>query len=166
MGASQCGHAAERRDKWIENYQRMELAKSGQVAEHTAYIRELLSRVRAPLTGYVMQEGFSEGLYADGWARPKIALRIRPLEKITALRVRIWRPDYAPAPATLTVRLEGDLVADTTVGHGVFEVAIGGAEFLTTRAARLEIECEPAFRPEGDNRELAFVLMEIRAEHG
>jgi hypothetical protein len=68
-------------------------------------------------------------------------------------------------PASLTVRLEGDLVADTTVGHGVFEVSIGGAQFSITRAARLEIECQPAFRTEGDNRELAFVLMEIRAEH-
>ena len=57
-----------------------------------------------------------------------------------------WRPDYAPAPASLTVRLEADLVADTTVGHGVFEVSIGGAQFPITRAARLGIECQPAFR--------------------
>ena len=75
------------------------------------------------------------------------------------------RPDYAPAPASLTVRLEGDLVADTTVGNGVFEVAIGGAQFPITRAARFEIECQPPFRTEGDNHELAFLLMEIRAEH-
>jgi hypothetical protein len=42
-------------------------------ADHAAYIRELLWRVRAGFTGYVMQEGFSEGLHADGWARPKMA---------------------------------------------------------------------------------------------
>lgn len=143
----------------------MELAKSGPVADHAVYIRELLSRVRAALTGYVIEEGFSEGLHADGWARPKIGYRIRPLEGIRALRVRGWRPDYAPTPASLTVRLEGDLVGDTTVGHGVFEVSIGGAQFPITRAARLEIECQPAFRTEGDNRELAFLLLEIRAEH-
>lgn len=122
----------------------MELAKSGPVAEHAVYIRELLSRVRAALTGCVIEEGFSEGLHADGWARPKIGFRIRPLEGIRALRVRAWRPDYAPTPASLTVRLEGDLVGDTTVGHGVFEVSIGGAQFPITRAARLEIECQPA----------------------
>lgn len=40
----------------------MELAKSGPVADHAVYIRELLSRVRAALTGYVIEEGFSEGL--------------------------------------------------------------------------------------------------------
>jgi hypothetical protein len=56
-------------------------------------------------------------------------------------------------------------VGDTTVGHGLFEVSIGGAQFPITRAARLEIECQPAFRTEGDNRELAFLLLEIRAEH-
>jgi hypothetical protein len=61
------------------------------------------------------------------------------------------------------VRLEGDLVADTTVGHGVFEVSIGDAQF--PGAARLEIECQPVFRTEGDNRELAFVLVKVRAEH-
>jgi hypothetical protein len=49
--------------------------------------------------------------------------------------------------------------------HGVFEVAIGGTEFPITRVAHLEIDCQPAFRTEGNNRELAFVLMEIRAEH-
>ena len=47
-GCQPVRHAAERRDKWIENYQRMELAKRGPVADHAAYIRELLSRVRAP----------------------------------------------------------------------------------------------------------------------
>lgn len=51
----------------------MELAKSGPVAEHAVYIRELLSRVRAALTGCVIEEGFSEGLHADGWAGRKLA---------------------------------------------------------------------------------------------
>jgi hypothetical protein len=37
----------------------MELAKSGPVADHAVYIRELLSRVRAALTGCVIEEGFS-----------------------------------------------------------------------------------------------------------
>ena len=62
------------------------------------------------------------------------------------------------------MRLEGDLVADTTVAHGVFEVCIGGGQFPITWAARYEIEWEPAFRTEGDNREPAFLPMEIRGE--
>jgi hypothetical protein len=45
------------------------------------------------------------------------------------------------------VRLEGDLVAhDGGWVHGVFDVSIGGAQFTITRAARPEIECQPAFR--------------------
>jgi hypothetical protein len=74
----------------------MELAKSGQVADHAAYIRELLSRVRAPLTGYVMQEGFSEGLHADDWRGRKWAFASGH-GKGSALRVRAWGPDYPPA---------------------------------------------------------------------
>ena len=38
----------------------MELAKSGPVADHAVYIRELLSRVRAAFTGYVIEEGFQK----------------------------------------------------------------------------------------------------------
>lgn len=64
----------------------------------------------------------------------------------SAPRARLG-PDYGPAPASLMVRLEGGLVADTTVGHGVFEVSIGGAQLPITRASRLEIECQPRFAP-------------------
>lgn len=159
-------HAVDRRDKWIESYQKMELAKSGQIAQHAAYVREILSRLRAPLTGYVMQEGVSEGLYADGWTRSTIGLQVRPLESITALRLRGWRPDYAPAQAHLTVRVNSRTALETTVGHGAFEVEVSGPEFPLTETSRIEAECQPAFRPDGDDRELAFVLMEIRAEHG
>jgi hypothetical protein len=82
----QLRHTAERRDKWIENYQRMELAKSGQVADHAAYIREL--RGCAPLTGYVMQEGFSEGLHADDWRGRKSSANRRFAQKET---IANWR---------------------------------------------------------------------------
>lgn len=159
-------HAVDRRDKWIESYQKMELAKSGQVAQHASYIRELVSRVHAPFTGYVMQEGGSEGLYGDGWAKSMVRLQIRPQQEVTALRLRGWRPEYAPAEATVSVRVNGQTAAETTVGQGAFEVEIRGPLFPQAETAWIEIGCAPAFRPAGDDRELAFVLMEIRAEHG
>ena len=158
-------HAVDRRDKWIESYQKMELAKSGQVAEHAAYVREILSRLRAPLTGYVMQEGPSEGLYAEGWTQRRVVLQIRPLQPVTALLLRGWRPDYAPAPAHVVVRVNGRVAAEKDAGHGVFEIELRGPEFPARETLRIEIECDPAFRPEGDARELAFVLTEIRAGH-
>ena len=156
--------SVDRRDKWIELYQKMELDQSGQVARHAAYLREMLSRVRAPLTGYVMQEGLSEGLYADGWARPHIRVQLRPLKPVTALRVRCWRPESAP-PATVTVRLNQQALAEKTVGSGLFEVELGGPGFPINESACLEIESQPPLHSDGDDRELALMLVEIRAEH-
>lgn len=161
----QLRHAADRRDKWIETYQQIELTKSAQVEQHAAYLREILSRLRAPLTGYVMQEGAIEGLYADGWARPRLALAIRPLQPVTHLRLRGWRPENSPAPAHVTVKIDG-AVAHAEAGRGVFEIELSGAGFPIRKTARVDIECEPAFQPPGDDRELAFVLMELRAGHG
>ncbi len=162
----QLRHAADRRDKWIESYQNLELAKSRQVAEHGAYLREILSHARAPLTGYLMQEGTTEGLYGDGWAHPNVKLQIRPLRPVTGLQLRGWRPDYATTSAQVTVRLNGRAVAEATAGCGVFEIPLTSAEYPITQSFQIQIECRPALQPEADTRELAFVIMELRAEHG
>jgi hypothetical protein len=53
-----------RRDQWIELYQRMELENSRKMEELHGYVRNLEKRIRVPLTGYVLQEGISSGLYA------------------------------------------------------------------------------------------------------
>lgn len=156
-------HAVDRRDKWIESYQRMELAKSGQLAEHAAYIRDLLAHVRAPLTGYVLQEGTSEGLFADSWVGPRVAFRVRPLRPVTALRMIGWRPDGAPAEARVTLRVNGQ-AAEAGAGHGLFELEWKAPEPLREPFS-VEIECDPGFQPEGDDRMLAFVLGELRAAH-
>ena len=60
--------------------------------------------------------------------------------------------------------MDGSLRATTQVGHGVFEIPI---DFNPARtdAVTVEISIDPAYRPEGDNRELGFVLMEVRAGH-
>ena len=68
----------DRRDKWIEFYQKMELAKNGELGEKAGYIREILSRVRAPLTGYAMQDGTSDGLYSEGWTAKSARFVVKP----------------------------------------------------------------------------------------
>jgi len=158
--------AADRRDKWVEFYQRMELEKSRQIAKQADYIRDIFSRARAPLTGYVMQEGPVEGLNPDGWTKARISLTVRPLEPVTALRFIGWRPDYAPASATLTLRINGQTVAEAVVGQGVFEIEVNCIESPIAENFLIETECNPTFRPAGDERDLAFVLMEIRSKHG
>ena len=158
-------HAVDRRDKWIESYQRIELRKSGQVEEHAAYIREILSRFRAPLTGYVMQEGPVAGLYPDGWAQPEMSLRFRCDRPVTALRLRGWLPESASAETHLKVRLNGHPAAHAALKPGVFELELTGAEYPIMDVARIDVECGPSFQVPGDDRKLAFVFTELRAEH-
>ena len=154
-------HAADRRDKWIESYQRMELEKSGQLAQHDAYIRDLLRRVRVPSTGYVQQEGDCSGVFGDGWAAPKVTFRLRPLQPVTAVTVYGWRPESAPAKIAL--RVNGGRAAEITAASGTFELASSGPPL--TDPFDVEIESEWSFRPDGDDRDLSFVLTEVRASH-
>jgi hypothetical protein len=152
----------DRRDKWIEKYQRMELDKGGELARQAAYIQDLLARVRAPLTGYVLQDGRSQGLYADGWAAPRVEFTVRPLQPVRGLSIRGWRPESAAAEVTVTVN--GKPAAFATLSGGSFAVDVQPDELLDTRFT-LGIDCQPAWLAPGDDRALAFVLTEVRAEH-
>jgi hypothetical protein len=154
----------DRRDKWIELYQKMELTKNGEIAEKSGYIRDILSRVRAPLSGYVLQDGTSEALYSEGWTAEKSRFTVRPLEPLKSLTIKGWRPDAADPNSRLEVRINGERRATAQVGHGVFEIRVT-FDAPCTEAITVGISCVPVYRPEGDNRELGFVLMEVRAEH-
>lgn len=152
----------DRRDKWIEKYQQMELDKGRELREKTVYISELLSRVRAPITGYALQEGASKGLYADGWVSANVRFTVRPLHPVARLSVRGWRPDSAGS-AEVTLRVN-DQCAAARVDGGSFEIGVGPNQPLET-AFDIEIDCQPASQAPGDDRLLAFVLIEVRAEH-
>ena len=152
----------DRRDKWIEKYQQMELDMGAELAEKAAYITELLARVRAPLTGYVMQEGRSEGLYADGWAATRVQFTVRPLQPVAGLGLRGWRPEAAAAEVTVT--LNGKRAGFAAVSGGSFHVDATFAEPLDAPFT-VEIGCWPAWQAPGDDRSLAFVLTEVRAGH-
>lgn len=154
----------DRRDKWIEIYQKMELSKNGEIAEKAGYIREILSRVRAPLTGYVLQEGGSQGLYCEGWTAPNARFIVKPLEPLKGLTIKGWRPDAADPHGTVAVRVNGEPRTTASVGHGVFEIPVTIESAWADRIT-VEISCAPIYRPEGDDRELGFVLMEVRAAH-
>src|SRR5258708_8378589 len=81
-----------RRDKWIEKYQQMELDKGRDLQQKNAYILDLLSRIRAPLTGFALQEGTSSGLYADGWVATSVRFTVKPLKPVATITLRGWRP--------------------------------------------------------------------------
>jgi hypothetical protein len=152
----------DRRDKWIEKYQRMELDKGAEAARQAAYIEDILARMRAPLTGYILQEGDSRGLYADGWASPQVEFTVRPLQPVRGLSIRGWRPESAAAEVTVTVN--GRLSLPATVTGGSFAVDLQPDEPLDA-IFTIGIDCQPAWPAPGDDRSLAFVLTEVRASH-
>jgi hypothetical protein len=150
----------DRRDKWIEKYQRMELDQGAELERRETYIRELLSRVRAPLTGYALQEGASEGLFADGWVGREARLTVRPLRRVECFTVRGWRPEPG---AKIKVKMNGDWAAEAVI-EGSFEIAVTPGAAIETPFV-VEIECQPGIEAPGDDRDLAFVLRELRVEH-
>ena len=85
-----------RRDGWIEAYQKLELEKNRELADRAANIQELTGRIRAPLTGYMLQEGTATGLYADGWVAPQVQVEVRALLPVSEIVLRGWRPDNLP----------------------------------------------------------------------
>ena len=154
-----------RRDQWIELYQKMELRKNAEIAESSAYCDLLSKRTKVPLTGYVLQQGESQGLYGDDWASSHVRLRVQPLEPLTGFLVRGYRPETAPA-ANLRVLLNGNQVAETAI-IGSFEIALPIAKG-SQEAIDLELlsDSTPAWAKDaGDDRDLAYILTELRAQH-
>jgi 2OG-Fe(II) oxygenase superfamily len=152
----------DRRDKWIEKYQQLELDRGRELQQKSAYILDLLSRVRAPVTGYALQEGTSTGLYADGWVAGNVRFTVRPLQPVAALSMRGWRPKQAEKSAEITVRVN-DKSTTTKVDDGLFEIRVALDQSLKTPFV-IEIDSPSASKAPNDDRSLAFVLIEMRVE--
>ncbi len=151
----------DRRDKWIEKYQQMELDLGGELQRKNAYIVDLLAKVRAPITGFALQEGPSEGLYADGWAACHVRFNVRPLTPATSITIRGWRPAQSGNPPCITLTVDGKSVTATPDAES-FELSLAIDQPATLPYA-IAIDCEPRLVSQNDDRELAFVLIEVRA---
>ena len=143
------------RDGWIQAYQRMELEKNREIADKGRVIAELRSHALVPLTGYVLQTG-STGLYGDGWVAAHAELHLNPLRTVSEIVLRGYRPESAP-PGRLRVSI-GEASAESPIGTGEFEMKLAlphPAEqpFLV----KLDLQSE--------ERDMAFVMVELRAEH-
>jgi hypothetical protein len=152
-----------RRDKWIEGYQKMELEKSRDIDSSAAFIEEMRSLVRAPLTGYMLQQGQSRGIYSDRWVAPTVMLTLAPQRPVTELFLRGWRPPEE-GPVEVTVRLNGSVAATALAPSGMFEIPIALPAALH-QPFTVELENAPSFLPENDPRDICYVLVELRAEH-
>src|ERR1700733_13311160 len=110
-----------RRDWWIEFYQRTELENNRKIEELHRYVHDLEKGTRVPLTGYVLQEGISSGLYADLWASSSMKLRIAPLSPVSELMLRGFRPDDSPA-GIVRILVNGEQRGSGQASAGSFEV--------------------------------------------
>jgi hypothetical protein len=152
----------DRRDKWIEKYQAMELNQSRELQQKNAYIRDLLARVRAPLTGYALHEGTSTGLYADGWVACDVRFTVKPLAPLNTVAVRGWRPRQGDKAAEITLAVDGKSTC-VKADEEFFEILLTLA-LPTETALAIAINCRPALEFPNDDRELAFILTEVRVE--
>ena len=152
----------DRRDKWIEKYQRMELDLARELQRKNAYIVDLLARVRAPITGFALQEGPSQGLYADGWAACHVRFTVRPPTSVTSVTIRGWRPAQAGNAPEITLAVDGKSVTAKPDAES-FEVHLA-LDQPTTLPCAIAIDCEPRLVGYNDDRELAFILTEVRID--
>lgn len=153
--------------QWLAFYEKFKEQKEREMDDQFLYIRNLQSTIRAPITGYVLQDGRSKGVYGDGWAAPILEVHIRPLKPVEKLLIRGWRPPEAEA-TRFDAFINFRQCLHTSVGEGNFEVAVDCHEPLE-ESFTLRIECGQAHlsanSDSNDSRHLGFVLIEIRAEH-
>ncbi len=152
-----------RRDQWIEIYQKTELKTSREATENAAQIEEIQSLVRAPLTGYILQDGLSHGIHPDRWIAPEAAFTVAPQRPVTELKLRGWRPG-ARGTVDITVKLNGEVAVTALAQGGVFEIDVPLKAPLR-EAFTVELTNSPSFCPDNDPRDLCYVLLELRAEH-
>ena len=153
-----------RRDGWIESYQKLEVEKNREIADKASNIQELTGRVRAPLTGYMLQEGTATGLYADGWVAPQVEITVRALLPVSEIILRGWRPDSMPR-GCVRASIGDALSLETETGAGMFELAMTLPQSIhDTFPVRITFTSDQRFSSP-DGRDLAFVLTEIRARH-
>jgi hypothetical protein len=152
-----------RRDRWIEFYQKAELEKSRDNIVLVERIKTLEQASAVPITGYMLLDGPTTGLYDDNWASSKVTLRLRPIDPVKRLVLRGFRPESAP-PSTARISIDGALVAHQAIEQS-FEVPI---HVTKADAFTIDIECEGPrdwALAAGDDRDLAFIFTELRALH-
>ncbi len=152
--------ALTRRDSWIEHYQNKELELTAQVEKNKTFLGEVLANLRAPISGYGIQDGKPTGMYHDCWVGPTLALTIQPKRPVTQVSVHGWVPDEMPAGAILTLQVgDRSVTSDLVPGGFVLSVELPKG---SDAAIPVTVEATGWVTPEGPGgRKLVFVLQEI-----
>ena len=153
-----------RRDAWIELYQNKELDLTNQVVGGRKFLEEVLENLRAPITGYGVQDGKLTGMYHDRWVGPKLALTVQPKRPVTRVTVHGWVPDDIPRGGTMTLRA-GDQAEALDLAPGSFVLSVAIRE-CAEAAIPIEVDATESVTPEGPGgRTLVFVLQEVELGH-
>ncbi len=153
-----------RRDRWIELYHKMELDKNRSIDQLGQQVRQLQGNARVAVTGYVIQQGETTGAYPDGWISSAFKVSLRPTEPVHSLKLYAYRPDEA-AGGRVRILIDGAEAASSTIEAGHSEVTAP-----VSRAKGESFQVEILFDtlrkwlPAGDDRDLALMLVELRAE--
>jgi hypothetical protein len=150
------------RDGWIRTYQRMELEKNREIADKSRLISELKSHALAPVTGYVLQTGTAIGLHGDGWVASHAELQMSPLRTVSEVVLRGYRPESSP-PGRQRVTI-GEASAELSIGSGEFEMKLPLLQ-PAEETFLLKMDFQSDRAPAIEERDLAFVLVELSVQH-
>ena len=154
------------RDGLIHRYQQRELELRGLEEILHRRVAAGLADLRLPLTGGLRQLPQStQGAYAGDWVASEFKVSLLARNARRGLQLHGWFPGHYPADARVEARVEGKTLAEVQPKPGqpfVLEVphaAAAGQRFTLEVVTRSP---SPLPVPEGDQRDLAFVLQEIR----
>ena len=124
-------------------------------------------RAPAPATGPVIQEKAAEGFYWDRWIAPEANVLLRPFAPVLALELHGWRPPEASGTLSVSVSVNGRALSRASAGRDQFTLRVPFSEPVT-EPFHVQISTIPSFCPKNpgqseDSRNLAFVLLELRA---
>ena len=153
-----------RRDGWIEYYQNRELANGRLGQEARDPLAGIVSFVRVPVVGYVLQQGKTKGYWGDGWVAQQMEFRIKAERDIKRIRLT----GFVPYTTRNEIRIEANEFG------GTYNVKVG-EEFTLDLDVQIERECTVDLRVHAsetmsglyagvndDSREGSFLLHCIR----
>lgn len=157
------------RDKFIEFYQKKELADSSVFENTLSYLEFVKSQIRLPLTGYVLQTGLAKGYWPDGWVSPDFDVTVAPQKPIREIVLRGYAPEMGPKEFHVTARINGKIVNKSAFHAGLFELSLNPRVSLD-QPVIISIDADVWFNPKRDgssedDRDLIFKLLELRFLH-
>ena len=105
------------------------------------------------------QTSMTSGYSADGWVGPRMTVGLQAESAITRISLEGWRPDES-APSTVVLSIGDQSQASEPLSGGLFSLS-APVNLATGDYFELVITASESFRPQGDDRDLAFVLRSL-----